>query len=212
MSSLDKWSFELAEDIDIPGWVFLPEGLTLPDQQMWLTEVTKALCDLIRSEQLDDSTGLEGEVRSVLEAGLAERARSKSSVMYQVWPAAAAAATMCHVNIAASADLPDWNEMDGRVHTAEARYMGPGLQYSTRRQVETDDGPLDVNSVHFIFDDGSVAVMLHLEESLPALISQSLIPFTIFKDALRMVGDDGTEFTAVEPTGVIVDDTWPVKR
>lgn len=208
VTSVDAWSFELAEDVDIPGWVFVPEGLTLQEHELWLREVTTALCEFIRSGEPEYSGALESEVRSVLEAGLAARARSSSYAMYQVWPVAAPAATMCHVNLAESADIP-WDQMDGTRHEAHARYIGPGVQYSTRREVDSDDGPIELTSVHFIFDDGDVALILHLEESLPLLISQSLVRFTVFKDAIRLDRGDGTDFASVLPPGTIADDSWP---
>ncbi|QYJ05590.1 hypothetical protein KUV85_07910 [Nocardioides panacisoli] len=209
MTSTDRWSLDFAEDVDLPGWVFLPVGLEEEDRELWLTEVSTALSDLVGSRSIDGVPMTTAEARSVLESGLAARAESESYVLYQVWPVTAPATVLCHVNPVRSEDLPDWSQLEGRIHAAEARYIGPGLQYSTRRTVESDEGPVEVNSVHFVFDDGEAALMLNLEESVSALISQALVGFSLLKNALVMTRDDGSRFTSTTPAVLLEDEYWP---
>ena len=208
VKSADDLYVELVGDVDIPGWVFIPEDLSLAEQELWLTEVTTALCDYIRAAEPQQSGALESEVRSVLEAGLVARARSDSYLMYQVWPVAAPAATMCHVNLAASEDIP-WSQMEGTFHEAHAQYVGPGTQFSRHDVIESEYGSLEVVAVHFIFDDGDTALMMHLEESLSSLISPSLVRFAVFKDSVRVVRGDGRYFASRPRPGVVADEVWP---
>lgn len=204
MVSVDGWSLDLVDDIDLPGWVFLPEDLSARDQDLWLTEATALLWGLIQRSLQQNDEANEEMVRTVLRQGLDARSASGSYAMYQVWPRAVPAAVMCHLNVAASQDLPDWRSLDGVLHPAEARYLGPGLQYSTRRRVEG----VDLVSTNFVFDDGDVALMLTLEESLPPLITPALVGLTVLKDALQLARADGSVFTAAAPVVVAKDDSW----
>lgn len=209
MTSVDGWSLDLVEDIDIPGWVFVPEGLGRPEQEVWLGEAGQLLTEIIGSENSGDPVATAREVRTVLESGLAARADSGSYVIYQVWPVVAPAAVICHVNVVSSNDLPDWSELDGAMHAAEARYIGPGLQFSTRRSVDGPEGPVELNSVHLVFDGGDVALMLTLEESLAPLVSRALTGLTVLKDALQLTRADGTKFVSNAPVGIATDEPWP---
>lgn len=207
MTSVDGWTLDLVEDIDLPGWIFLPEGLSPREQEQWLAEATTLLWGIIGPSLRADDEMNEAMVRSVFRQGLDARFASGSYAMYQVWPRAVPAAVMCHVNVVASQDLPDWRTLDGVLHLADARYLGSGLQYSTRRRVEGVDN-VDLVSANFIFDDGDVALMLTLEESLPPLITPALVGLTILKDALKLTRADGSAFTAVAPAAVVKDESW----
>lgn len=208
MSSLEGWSLGFGEDVDLPGWLFLPEGLSSDEQDLWLDSATELLWDVIGSGSATDARGTEAMIRSVLADGLAARSTSASYAMYLVWPVLAPAAVMCHIDFAATDDLPNWKNLDGVVHAADARYLGPGLQYSTRRQVDGPGGPIDLSSVHFVFDDGQVALMLTLEESISTLISHAVVGFTRMKDALQVVKSDGAAFTATAVPEYIRDEQW----
>lgn len=205
MNLVEGWSLELAEDVDLPGWVHLPGGMSGQDEQRWLTEVSGILMEIVDPPP----SGTSGHsVHDILQAGLDARATSPSYLMYLVWPVASAAAVMCHVNLVASKNLPDWPTLDGTLHAADARYVGPGLQFSTRRAVESADGPVELNSVHFAFDDGEIGLMLTLEESVSPLVSRALVGFVFLKDALRLIRDDGSVFASVPPAALVEDSTW----
>ncbi len=208
MPSLEGWSLGFGEDVDLPGWLFLPEGLASDEQELWLDSATELLWGVIGSGPATEARGTEAMVRSVLAEGLAARATSASHAMYQVWPVLAPAAVMCHVDFAASDDLPNWKEFDGVIHAADARYLGRGLQYSMRRQVDGAEVPIDLSSVHFVFDDGEVALMLTLEESISTLISHAVVGFTRLKDALQVVKTDGTPFTSTVVPDYVREEQW----
>lgn len=208
MSSVDGWSLGFGEDVDLPGWLFLPEGLTPSEQDLWVDSAAELLWDVIGSGPATEARGSEAMLRSILADGLAARSASASYATYLVWPVLAPAAVMCHIDFAASDDLPNWKELEGVVHAADARYLGPGLQYSTRRQVAAQDGLLDLSSVHFVFDDGDVALMLTLEESISTLISHAVVGFTRLKDALQVVKGDGTAFTSRVVPEYVRDEQW----
>ncbi|MGY0538415.1 hypothetical protein ACW14X_12930 [Nocardioides sp. YJ-D4] len=208
MSSVEGWSLGFGEDVDLPGWLFLPEGLTSSEQDLWLESATELLWSVIGSGPDPAARGTEEMVRSMLADGLAARSASPSYAMYMVWPVLAPAAVMCHIDFTASDDLPDWKELDGVVHAADARYLGPGVQYSTRRQIEAGGGLLDLSSVHFVFDDGEVALMLTLEESISTLVSHAAVGFTRMKDALQVLKGDGTAFVSKVVPEYVRDEQW----
>lgn len=209
MTSVEDWTLEFAEEVDLPGWVFLPELATPEDQDAWITEISDALWEIIGTPVPEDVPTSKTDVREALSAGLAARTESTSFAMYQVWPVAAAATVLCHLNLAAREDLPDWSDSDGVTHAADARYLGPGVQYSTRRPVEGMEG-VEVNSVHFVFADDDVALILSLEEAPAPLISRALVGFTLLKDALRLTRGDGAPFRACPPSGLREDSLWPL--
>lgn len=209
---LAGWSIGVAEEVDIPGWLYLPADLSTEEQDTWLDEAGTALVDLIQATapQLDLPPTIAGQVREVLQAGLSARAESTCELMYQVWPVAGPAAVLCEVNATRTEELPDWKQMPGRVHDAVARHIGPGLQYSTRRVVDEGDGPEDLSAVHFVFADASYAFLLSLQEGPSPLIAQALTPLAIFKDALAVVREDGELFSSTPVVEVIEDSAWPV--
>lgn len=207
------WSLGFAEDVDLPGWVYLPQGLTDEEQDLFVLEVTRLLHELMRETAPQQPPPADEQLHHLLRAGLAARAESESAVLYQVWPVAGPAAVFCDVNFVRTADLPDWTQMPGVLHPAEARHIGPGLQYSSRRVIEDEDGdPLDVSAVHFVFTDDEQGVMLGLHESSSALISQALIGFGLFKNALTFSRKDGSTFTSKAPAGMIADTEWPADK
>lgn len=211
VTSVEGWSLELVDDVDLPGWVFLPEDLSPGDREVWLSEAANVLSDAIGNSYSEDLAVVQSDVRSMLEIGLAERAGSGSYLMYQVWPLLAPATVLCHVNVVASEDLPDWNSLDGVVHSADARYIGPGLQFSTRREIDGPEGTVELNSVHLAYDGGDVALLLTLEESLAPLVSRALVGFTLLKDALQLRKGDGTLFASAAPAGLVADEQWPTE-
>lgn len=211
MVSVEGWSLELADDVDLPGWIFLPEDLDQSGRELWLTEASDVLSDAIGASYSENPKTVETDVRSMLEIGLEARADSASYLMYQVWPLLAPATVICHVNVVASEDLPDWKSLDGVVHSADARYVGPGLQFSTRREIDTPDGRVELNSVHLAYDAGDVALLLTLEESLAPLVSRALVGFTLLKDALQLRKEDGTLFASIAPAELVADEQWPTE-
>lgn len=209
--TLTGWTLDFAEDIDLPGWVPLPQGLTAAEEDEYASGVAGHLQELITETRPELSPPSVEQLQSLVRDGLAARASSDSAMVYQVWPVGGPYFVFCHVNFARAADLPDWSDLPGTVHAAEARHIGPGLQYSNRRQIEDEHGdPLDVSAIHLIFADGDYAVMVGLEEASSALITQSLVGLGLYKNALIVSRGDGSTFTSEPPSAVIADSEWPI--
>lgn len=212
MKSLVGWELEFADQLDLPGWLLLPDGLDAADQETWVAEGTRLLSPIIGTDRGDGVETTEADVREVLVGGLVKRRNSDSYLIYQVWPVAGPFAVYCHVNVVDSEALPDWQAIDGTVHPAEGRHVGPGLQWATHQRVEHEGDNVDLTSVHFVFDDGDVALQLSLEESVAQLIAKTVFAFTTLKDAVRLKRADGSTFTAATPTGIGTDESWPAEE
>ncbi len=195
--------------MDLPGWVHLPNDLGPADRGKLVDEVVGLLKDLIGDDLPDGTPISEAEIRAVLEAGLDARAESESYALYLVWPVMGPAAVMCHVNRVRTEDLPDWSTLDGRLYAARARHIGPGLQYSTRRTVDTDEGPVELSSVHFVFGDERDGIMINLEESYSSLIAQALVGLSVYMNALAATREDGSRFTSTAPPALIPNEDKP---
>ncbi len=214
MISDNAWTLGLVdEDFELPGWLFLPEGLEADEQRQW---VSTALGELAGTTGLDarplDVTG----ARELLESARAERAASDSHAMFQVWPSFRGETVTCHLNILASGGLPEWTEPsdDAVVHPADATHIGPGLQCTTRRVVELQDGrQVELTGVHFLFDNGDVTLLLSLDEAATPLIARALPAFVMLTQNLRMERKaDGAPFEAVPPQGLVADGPWPFEE
>lgn len=203
------WQLDLVEDIDLAGWVWLPDAFEAGEREAWVDEVVPVLQDHIGAQQVDGTPNAVGDIRGLLNAALDARAESDSYAMYQVWPVHAPAAVMCHVNRVRTEDLPDLDSLEGRrMHRTDGRYIGPGVQVSSRFTADTDDGPMDLAAVYFVFADQEDAVVVHLDPSLPEFIAQSLVGVGIFTNALEVTRGDGTTFSSLVPSGLIADDEW----
>lgn len=203
-----SWQLDVADDVDLPGWVWLPEdfqGL----REAWVDEVTPVILDLIGDSEADQGASAAAEVRAVLESALDTRAESSSYAMYLVWPVHAPAAVMCHVNRARVKDLPGWDELDGVTHAVDAEHIGPGLLVSSRFTADTDQGAAELAAVLLVFADEEDAVVVNLEPSLPQLIAQSMVGLGMLVDALAVTRADGSPFQSlpIAPTSNLEE--WP---
>ncbi|WP_345217232.1 hypothetical protein [Georgenia halophila] len=210
MSSPAEWVVDLAEDIEIPGWFFVPEAPEDEQQRRWVEECAEALSSVVGSERWDGGVASELDIHEVLRQALDERAATDSDAVFQVWPLDFMAAVMCHVNLVTSASLPSWTDTGAIVHRVEAPHLGAGLQCSTRRT--DDDSGMDVVSVHLIFDNGDVALMLSLGEAPAPLITRVLPEFMMLTEALRIDRADGAPFIAVAPEGQFDEPPWPFEE
>lgn len=212
MSDHDEWRLSFAEEFDAPGWLQLPRGLAPKDHGQWIATALSWLSALMHEAGSPMDEPAVPEFRRILRAGLEERARSRSFVIYLVFPVATPAAVLCHLNVMASEALPPWSALDGVVHSAEAPHIGPGVQFSSGHRVYAGGRPTELCAVHFAFDDGEVALLMSLEESVPVLISRALPGFVQLKDALRMERRDGGRFTSVPPEGVLEEAPWRLEQ
>ncbi len=208
MKSPDEWALDLVDDdLEVPGWLFVPQGMAKEEREQWTAEALAEMSGTIGwdGQPIDDA-----DAREVLTAALEQRATSDSLAILQVWPPLGHVAAMCHIDILPSSGMPDWTETDAVLHPIEAPHIGPGLQCSTLRTVQVDDLHLELSSVHFIFDDGDVTLMFSLSEAVAPLISVALPALVLLMHNIRMIrSSDGAVFESVLPRGV-VDEAWSI--
>jgi hypothetical protein len=200
----------VVEEVDLPGWVWLPEDMEPAQRDSWVEEVVPAVIELIGNPEPDGGSTTSVDVRAVLESGLEARAESPSYMMYLVFPVHAPAAVMCHVNLVQTQDLPDWDDFSGRMHPAQARYLGPGVQITTEVTAETDQGPAELTTLVYIFADAEAGIVVTFEPAFPQLIAQAMVGAGLLINALAVSRPDGTAFEAAPSTApVIAGDEWP---
>lgn len=209
----DEWVLDVVDDIEMPGWVFVPEGLTAQEQATWTDEITGALLDALDTTGWDGQDISEADVRQVLAAALEERASSPSLAMFQVWPLPAAAAVMCHISVHPSDDLPDWTTLeDVVVHAVAAPHIGPGLQCTVRvRERGAGGEEFELVSVHQIFDDGDLTLVLSLDEAPALLMAPALPGLLALAGVVRMHRGDGTPFVSVAPPSIPDESPWQLE-
>ena len=208
MRSDGTWSLEVVEpDIDLRGWLFVPEGMDAAEQARW---VAAAASEVIGASDLEGRPLSAEAAREILEAGLARRAATESHAVYQVWPPLRGLTAICHISVLTGAGSPVLSEpgQDAIVHPAEAEHIGPGLQRSTRRTVHLDeDLDIELASVQFVFDDGHTTLVVGLEETVAPLVTHALPVLVQLVQNLRLTTDHG-QFAAVAPQGVIDEAPW----
>ncbi len=206
---IEQWTLDLVDDdLDLPGWLFLPPDLDAAGRQQWLAA---CVSDLDGTPLWDEGVVTTELATQLLEEALAHRAEAESVAMLQVWPPLAGHTAMCHVNFFPSDGLPSWTEMeDAVVQPTDAPHLGPGLEVITSRKLTLDDGEVvDLTGVHFVFDDGELTVMVSLDETLTTLISIALPALVALIHNLRVVNAaEDTVFEAVAPAGLLVEGPW----
>ncbi len=201
-SASSSWTLGLAEQIDIPGWFAIPESATPEAQDTWVSQNAHQLRSLVGSNRWDGQPTTEKDIEDVLRSAFAERASTDSDVLLQVWPVPYPATILCHLDLVTSATLPHWPDVDGIVHPVEAPYLGQGIQVSTRG---VEDG-IELASVHLIFDNGEVALVMSIEEAPAMLVSRVLPEFMMLSEALRIDGPDREPLVGVLPVGQIPEE------
>ncbi len=205
----DEWTLDLVDqDLELPGWRFLPADLDAADREQWLTE---SVADLEGSPGWDEEVVTAEGARELLLDALDQRTASESLAMLQVWPPLAGQTAMCHINILPSEAMPSWTDLDDAVvQPTDSPHLGHGVEVITNRKVTLEGvDDVDVTGVHFIFDNGEITVMVSLDETLTALISITLPALVALMHNLRVVNQaDGTTFQAVAPQGLLVDAPW----
>lgn len=202
----EGWSLDMVEDVDLPGWVLLPYGAAEDLRGPWATEVAAAVRTLPPLPELSSS---EEDISALLRAGLEIRDESSSALLYLVFPAAAAVATLCSVDFIRTSDLPQLASTDGRSFPAEARHIGPGLQWSTRRTIADDDGTeVEISSVHLVFCDEEHGIMISLGEAASLTVSQTLTGMAVLKNAIEVTRPDGTTLRSTASSVLLEESVW----
>lgn len=201
------WTLDLIDDdLEIPGWLFVPQGLGRADQERWVRSAQDELADVPAWDGPPPDPAL---LREMLVHALELREQSESLAVLQVWPALANATAMGHVDVLPSDALWDWTRTDAVVHRIDEPHIGPGLQISTRRTVTLDDIDMDVSSTAFSFDNGEVTLMVAVAETLTPLLTFALPGLLALMRNIRLVDTrNGSAFTSIEPTGVLTEPDW----
>lgn len=207
-----KWTVELVDDLDVPGWIPVPEGLTPPEREQWIASTSESLGHLVGTPRWDGETSTSADIRGLLQMSLDERERSDAYALFQVWPVMSAAAVTCHLYVVESESLPDITKWDGILHAANAEHIGPGVQLSARNELLFDGGTVVLESVNFWFTDGEVSLLLGVDECIPQLAASVVRGLSIFKDLLRVVREDGKVFESALPPGAPIDEPWPIEE
>lgn len=208
MNAHQTWALDVVdEDLELPGWLLVPSGLTTADQEAWLRSVT---AELVGTPGWNGEPVAEAEAREALETGLALRSDSDALAMFQIFPAVGTETVNCYINVLPSAELMAWREL-GLVQPAESPHLGPGLQCSTHRTIEAEGNFIEVAGVHFAFDNGVVTLLFSLDENLAPLISRALPGFVALMQNVRMNSADGDPFVAVQPEGIVSEAPWPIE-
>lgn len=205
----DEWTLDVVEDVEIPGWIYIPSDMTPEEREAWIAGSAHSIADIVGDKGFDGEDISFADVQPLLEAALEMRDEADSSFMFQIWPVYGPASVVCYITVLPSADLPDWTEISDVVHTVDAPHIGPGLQCSTRRNVVADDGTeLELSSVHLVFDNGDATLLVSVDEAIAELVACALPGLTILKEVLAMKRDDGVPFQSVSPSGVLQGSPW----
>lgn len=208
-----EWRLDVSDDIEIPGWFYVPSGLEASEAAGWVEDCMGTLPAVIGDKDFDGNPINPEEVRAALRSVLDLRASAESVAMFQVWPVRGPAAVTCHVNIVASSALPNWSQLnDAYMHRIEAPHVGPGMHCATRRTITVAEEQVDLASVHKIFDNGDVTLILSIQESIAALVSCALPGLLSLQEVIRMERADGRPFESVPLMGVLEDGAWPFEE
>lgn len=206
-----KWTVELVDDLDVPGWIPVPEGLTYPERERWIDSTSDRLEYLVGTPRWDGEKSRTADIRELLQMSLDERETSDAYALFQVWPVMSAAAVTCHLYLVESDSLPDIAKWDGTLHAANAENIGPGVQLSVRNELLFDGGAILLESVNYMFTDGEVSLLVGVDECIPQLAASVVRGLSIFKDLLRVVREDGKVLESVLPPGAPIDESWPIE-
>ncbi|NGN96064.1 hypothetical protein G5C66_25415 [Nocardioides sp. KC13] len=203
----DVWALDLVEEVEVPGWLYIPRDLGPVERREWIDTVQDELVGEVGWDGVPISADV---VNEMLTSALEDRDRTDSIAMFQVWPTFGGDAATCHIGIFPTAEMPDWTDSDAVVHLFEAPHIGPGIQCSTKRIVPNDGGPdIELSGVHFIFRDGESTLVVSLAEAFDPLTVYALRGVLALLHSLRLVRPDtGQPFQSVAFDGVLEESPW----
>ncbi|GGR60122.1 hypothetical protein J2S40_004363 [Nocardioides luteus] len=201
------WALDLVEEVEVPGWLFIPSDLGPDERREW---IAAAAGELIGESGWDGQPMGQAEVHETLLSALAERDATDSIAVFQVWPPLNGDAATCHIGVYPTAEMPDWLDSDAVVHRFEAPHIGSGIQCSTKRALPNDGGPdVELSGVHFIFRNETSTLVVSLAEAFEPLTVYALRGVLALLHSLRLVRPDTEEaFQSVAFEGVLEDGPW----
>lgn len=201
------WALDLVEDIEVPGWLFVPGDLGVDQRNEW---ISTALSELVGKEGWSGEPIEREEALDVLVTALTDREEADSIAMFQVWPPLGGEAVTCHIGVFPTAEMPDWVDSDAVVHRFDAPHIGPGIQCSTKRVASIEGGPeIELSGVHFVFKNEEITLVVSLIDSLELLMVNALRGALALLGQLRLVhSGDGHAFESVAFDGVLEESPW----
>lgn len=201
------WALDLVEDIEVPGWLFVPGDLGVQQQSEWISTV---LSELVGKEGWSGEPIERDEALDVLMSALAEREQADSIAMFQIWPPLGGEAATCQIGVFPTAEMPDWIDSDAVVHRFDAPHIGPGIQCSTKRVASIEDGPeIELSGVHFVFKNEEITLVVSLVDSVELLTVNALRGALALLGQLRLIrSSDGRAFESVAFEGVLEESPW----
>jgi hypothetical protein len=204
------WQLELAGEVDMADWLWVPPDLTGAERSTWLEGAEATVSDLVRAP--DGPPPDRGPIRRMLEASLEIRETSPSALIFLVCPLLAPVGTLCHVMLLPSSGDEPWPEEEGAVVQAiSGAQLGEGVQLSTTRTVEEDGASLELASVHLVFDDGTTALVLSLQEGPAPLVAAAMPGLALLNDTISLVRGE-ERFRAPAPSWLPVQETWDTEE
>ncbi|QOR71293.1 hypothetical protein IM660_03030 [Ruania alkalisoli] len=205
------WFLDVVDDLQIPGWFYVPGNMSSSEQREWLAACLEALPTAIGTRGYDGNEIGPDDVLPSLREALEIRSTSPSHGIFQVWPTRGPGSVFCHVTILDTAVAPRWSELDAVCHSIDAPHIGPGLQCSIEGVVERDGTRMDTASVHLVFDDGETTLMLSINESFAPLVAYALPGLVALMESVRMVDAGGRQFRSIAPSGLLEEAPWNVE-
>lgn len=206
------WRVRGLEDFSFPGWLPVRPGMSQGEKHEWLSAAESAVSGLVGTKRWDGGATSIDDLRLVLGQAFDEVEAVDAAATFQVWPLLGPVTVMCRVMMLTSDSVPSWGPDDpGALHPVESKRLGAGLQFTSRTQLESSDGAVDVEAVDLIFDDGSAAIVLTTEATFTPLLVNALPGLHALMNTMWVERPDGTVFSGVAPDGVVPEEAWEVE-
>lgn len=205
------WVVRGLDEFESGGWFPVLPGMSSDEKLEWLREAESALSGIVGVKRWDGEETSVDHLRGILGRAFDEAEAVDAAATFQVWPLLGPAALMCRVMMLTSDSVPKWGPKDpGARHLIESKRLGVGLQVTSRTQVESDDGPVDVEAMDLIFNDRTAAIVLTVEPTFAPMLANTLPGLRTLMDTIWVERPDGTVFSGVAPNGAVSDESWEV--
>lgn len=206
------WTVRGLDDFTFPGWLPVQPGMSRDQKLEWLTEAESAVSGLVGVERWDGEATSLDDLRGILGQALEEVETMDAAVTFQVWPLLGPTAVMCRVMMLTSDSVPTWGPEDpGARHLVESKSLGVGLQFTSRTQVESSSGIIDVEAMDLIFNDRTAAIVLTVESTFAPVLASTMPGLNALMNTMWVERPDGSVFSGVAPAGVVSEESWTVE-
>lgn len=206
------WTVHGLDAFSFPGWLLVRPGMSQDEKHEWLSTAESVVGGLVGTKRWDGGATTMDDLRLVLGQAFDEVEAVDAAATFQVWPLLGPATVMCRVMMLTSDSVPTWGPDDpGARHLVSSKRLGVGLQFTSRTQLESSDGAVDVEAMDLIFNDGSAAIVLTTEATFAPLLVSAMPGLQALMDTMWVERPDGTVFSGVAPEGVVPEETWKVE-